>query len=56
MNMQTNGEEMDLINGFFQINGKIGYVLKPEILLNGFGIFSFIKITNFKIPVIKIKK
>lgn len=37
MNMQTAGEDMDLINGFFQINGKTGYVIKPAILLNGLG-------------------
>ncbi|XP_062504200.1 inactive phospholipase C-like protein 2 isoform X2 [Corticium candelabrum] len=32
LNYQTDCEEMDLNQGRFQINGKSGYVLKPEIL------------------------
>jgi len=35
MNMQTACEQMDLVKGLFTINGNIGYVLKPDILLNG---------------------
>ncbi|CAJ0602173.1 unnamed protein product [Cylicocyclus nassatus] len=35
MNMQTAGEELDLNDGLFRINGNCGYVLKPEILLKG---------------------
>jgi hypothetical protein len=32
LNYQTNCEEMDLNQGRFLVNGKCGYVLKPEIL------------------------
>jgi phosphatidylinositol phospholipase C delta len=35
MNMQTCGEDMDLVNGLFSINGNCGYVLKPKTLLDG---------------------
>lgn len=28
---------MDLAKGLFTINGNVGYVLKPEILLKGIG-------------------
>lgn len=35
MNMQTAGEDMDIVNGLFSINGNCGYVLKPQILLDG---------------------
>ncbi|CAD5218892.1 unnamed protein product [Bursaphelenchus okinawaensis] len=35
MNLQTTGEEMDLVSGMFSINGKTGYVLKPSLLLDG---------------------
>lgn len=35
MNMQTCGEDMDLVNGLFSINGNCGYVLKPKLLLDG---------------------
>jgi hypothetical protein len=37
MNFQTPDEGFDLINGLFMINGGAGYVLKPEILLEGRG-------------------
>lgn len=33
--MQTCGEDMDLVNGLFSINGNCGYVLKPKLLLDG---------------------
>lgn len=39
MNLQTAGEDMDLVNGMFRINGQCGYILKPEILLKGIGMF-----------------
>lgn len=35
MNLQTAGEDLDLVNGLFNINGQCGYVLKPKILLDG---------------------
>ncbi|KAI1724955.1 phosphatidylinositol-specific phospholipase c, X domain-containing protein [Ditylenchus destructor] len=35
MNMQTASEEMDIVKGLFGINGNIGYVLKPKVLLDG---------------------
>ncbi|KAI6181026.1 Phosphoinositide phospholipase C [Aphelenchoides besseyi] len=35
MNMQTPGEDLDLVNGLFQINGNCGYVLKPKVLRDG---------------------
>jgi hypothetical protein len=35
MNLQTVGEEMDIVNGLFSINGNCGYVLKPKVLLDG---------------------
>uniref|UniRef100_A0A914V4X9 Phosphoinositide phospholipase C n=1 Tax=Plectus sambesii TaxID=2011161 RepID=A0A914V4X9_9BILA len=35
MNMQTPGEEMDLVNGMFRVNGNCGYVLKPDVLRQG---------------------
>ncbi|KAI1715497.1 phosphatidylinositol-specific phospholipase c, X domain-containing protein [Ditylenchus destructor] len=35
MNMQTASEEMDLVKGLFGVNGNIGYVLKPKVLLDG---------------------
>ncbi|KAH7729581.1 phosphatidylinositol-specific phospholipase C [Aphelenchoides avenae] len=35
MNFQTAGVSMDLNNGLFSINGNIGYVLKPKVLLDG---------------------
>uniref|UniRef100_A0A1I8AVI0 Phosphoinositide phospholipase C n=2 Tax=Steinernema glaseri TaxID=37863 RepID=A0A1I8AVI0_9BILA len=35
MNMQTAGEELDLVNGLFRVNGNCGYVLKPQVLLDG---------------------
>lgn len=28
---------MDIVRGFFSINGNCGYVLKPKILLDGIG-------------------
>lgn len=37
MNFQTSGVAMDLNNGLFSINGNVGYVLKPKILLDGLG-------------------
>jgi phosphatidylinositol phospholipase C delta len=37
MNCQTYDEGMDLVNGLFNINGSVGYVLKPKILLDGIG-------------------
>lgn len=41
MNCQTCDEDMDLVNGLFSINGNIGYVLKPQLLLDGIGMRSF---------------
>ncbi|XP_065844424.1 1-phosphatidylinositol 4,5-bisphosphate phosphodiesterase zeta-1-like isoform X2 [Oscarella lobularis] len=41
LNYQTDGEEMDLNNGRFQINGACGYVLKPEILRTPFSYVVF---------------
>uniref|UniRef100_A0A1I8AYT0 Phosphoinositide phospholipase C n=1 Tax=Meloidogyne hapla TaxID=6305 RepID=A0A1I8AYT0_MELHA len=35
MNFQTCDEELDLNKGLFSINGSIGYILKPKILLEG---------------------
>ncbi|CAI4222038.1 unnamed protein product [Auanema sp. JU1783] len=35
MNMQTAGEELDLNTGMFRVNGNCGYVLKPQVLLDG---------------------
>lgn len=35
MNMQTAGEDLDLNTGLFRINGNCGFVLKPQILLEG---------------------
>jgi phosphatidylinositol phospholipase C delta len=35
MNLQTIGEEMDINNGLFAINGQCGYVLKPKVLRDG---------------------
>ncbi|KAF7639855.1 Phosphoinositide phospholipase C [Meloidogyne graminicola] len=35
MNFQTCDEELDVNKGFFSINGNIGYILKPKILLDG---------------------
>ncbi|KAE9555680.1 hypothetical protein FO519_001151 [Halicephalobus sp. NKZ332] len=35
MNLQTAGEDMDLANGLFNINGQCGYVLKPKVLCDG---------------------
>uniref|UniRef100_A0A915E8Q7 Phosphoinositide phospholipase C n=1 Tax=Ditylenchus dipsaci TaxID=166011 RepID=A0A915E8Q7_9BILA len=35
MNMQTASEEMDLVKGLFTVNGNVGYVLKPKVLLDG---------------------
>ena len=43
MNLQTAGEDMDLVNGLFNINGQCGYVLKPEILRKGLGKVTFPK-------------
>ncbi|KAL7072261.1 hypothetical protein ACQ4LE_008625 [Meloidogyne hapla] len=35
MNFQTCDEELDINKGLFSINGSIGYILKPKILLEG---------------------
>lgn len=35
--MQTAALEMDIVKGFFSINGNVGYILKPKVLLNGIG-------------------
>uniref|UniRef100_A0AC35FS96 Phosphoinositide phospholipase C n=1 Tax=Panagrolaimus sp. PS1159 TaxID=55785 RepID=A0AC35FS96_9BILA len=35
MNLQTPGEDMDINNGMFAINGQCGYVLKPKVLRDG---------------------
>lgn len=39
MNMQTSGEYLDIVLGLFRINGNCGYVLKPDFLLRGLGLF-----------------
>jgi len=41
MNFQTCDEELDINKGLFSINGSIGYILKPKILLEGRGFFKF---------------
>lgn len=33
MNLQTDGEDMDLCTGLFAVNGQCGYYLKPDIFL-----------------------
>lgn len=38
MNVQTAGEDMDLVTGMFSVNGRCGYVLKPQLLLDGLGV------------------
>ena len=35
LNFQTCDEELDVNNGFFSINGNVGYILKPKVLLEG---------------------
>ena len=35
MNFQTCDEELDINTGLFSINGNVGYILKPKILLDG---------------------
>lgn len=50
MNMQTSGEYLDLVYGLFRVNGNCGYVLKPEILRNGLGTSTALRLKlEFKI-------
>lgn len=37
MNFQTAGEYLDLVKGLFSVNGGCGYVLKPDVLIDGLG-------------------
>lgn len=49
MNMQTEGEYLDLVSGLFRINGSCGYVLKPKTLMDGLGWFPFFEVHFWEI-------